>query len=212
MPSSSDEKSSVWNSRREWLAFIIGALTFVLAVGGYLINRNSVASNRVLVLIADKANDPAGELGLSFVFHPLNAGQKISSLAITFPPAISTAHQTAVPLTQELDLSVAAIPIEHYRSTHYPPSQPASTTIWDGNIPVVLEAQYVFGDESLTHRGLYKVRTRILWKQSGPPWVAKFQDIVFDHSIEEGTDYGQVLTQALIAEEQAQRKLFDPPR
>jgi len=82
-------------------------------------------------------------------------------------------------------------------------------TVWDGNIPVVLEAQYVFADESLTHRGIYKLRTHIVWKES-ERWVVSFPNIVFDRSMKAGTDYAQTLTYALIAEEETRRKLFNP--
>jgi hypothetical protein len=210
MQSGESGKPPVWKERREWLTAIVAGIGVCVSVGAYLISRNSANSSKALILVADKADNPAGALGLSFVFHPLNQGQKISSLAMVFPPSISTASQTALPPTQEIDLAVSAVSVEHFISSHYPRSQPAYLAVWDGNIPVILEAQYVFADESLTHRGLYKLRTHIVWRESGRPFDVSFQDVVFDRSIEEGTDYSQALTHALIVEEQARRKLFDP--
>jgi hypothetical protein len=210
MPSASDGTSSIWKERREWLVAILGVITAAITIGGFLLTRGSANSNKSLILVADKANDPDGALGLSFVFHPLNQAQKISSISIVFPPAISTASQTAVPLTHEINLGVEAVLVEHFVTTHYPRTQSAPITIWDGNIPVILEAEYVYADEKLTHRGLYLIPTHIVWRETGRPYDVSFQDVVFSHSIEEGTDYSQALTQALAAEEQARRKLFDP--
>ena len=211
MGSRDDGKPSVWKERREWLVAIAVAIGLVISWGTYSISHDSANANKALILVADKANNPDGALGLSFVFHPLNPGQKISSLAIVFPPGVSTAAQTAQPPAQEMNLSTQAILVEHFVSRRYPRSQPAYMTVWDGNIPVVLEAQYVVADESLTHRGLYKLRTHIVWKES-ERWVVSFPDIVFDRSLKAGTDYAQTLTYALVEEEEARRKLFNPPR
>jgi hypothetical protein len=210
MPSASDGTTSIWKERREWLVAILAVVTAAVTVGGFMMTRGSADSNKSLILVADKANDPDGALGLSFVFHPLNQAQKISSIAIVFPREISTALQTAVPLTHEIDLGVEAIRVENFVSTHYLRTQPASMAIWDGNIPVILEAEYVYADERLTHRGLYMLPTRIIWREVGKPYDVKFEDVVFKRSIEEGADYSQVLTAALAAEDEARRKLFNP--
>jgi hypothetical protein len=210
MPSVDGGKLSVWKERREWLAAILGVIGLSISIGAYLLSRSSATSNKSLILVAEKASDPDGALGLSFVFHPLNQGQKISSISIIFPPVISTASQIAVPLTQEIDLSVEAIAVEHFVSTRYPRSQRATIVTWDGNIPVILEARYVYTDENLTHRGIYMLPTHIVWRESGRPFDVQFRDVVFSRSIGERTDYGQALTDALVAEEQARRKLFDP--
>src|ERR1700733_2750011 len=156
MPSADGGTPSVWKERREWLTVIVGVIGLSVSVGAYLISRSSTNSNKSLILVADRASNPMGALGLSFVFHPLNQGQKISSISIVFPPAISTASQTAETLTQELDLAVEAIGVEHFVSSHYPRSEHSSIIVWNGNIPVILEAQYVYADQTLTHRGLYK--------------------------------------------------------
>jgi hypothetical protein len=178
-------------------------------MGAYWISRGSANANASLILIAEKANNPDGALGLSFVFHPLSPTQRISTLGIVLPPAISTASETALPPAQELNLSIDARLIEHYKSASHPPSESAYMTVWDGNIPVILEARYVFADQSLIHRGLYKLKTHIVWQPSRRP-VVSFQDVVFDRMVGSGNDYGPVLTRALIEEEEAQRRLFNP--
>jgi hypothetical protein len=211
MPSGDGGKSSVWKERREWLAVIVSAVGISVAIGGYLISRSSANANKSLILVAEKANNPDGARGVSFVFHPLNQGQKISTISIVFPPAISTASQTAEPLTQEINLAVETIRVEHFVSSRYPRSQRSPITLWHGNIPVILEAEYLYADENLIHRGLYKLPTQIVWRESGRPFDVSFQDVIFSHSIDEGTDYARALSDALLAEEEARRKLFYPP-
>jgi hypothetical protein len=208
MDAKESDRSSVWKNRREWIGAIVGILALFISVGGYMLSRKSATSGQSLILVAQKSDNPDGNLGLSFVFHPLNANQKISRIDIVFPPAISTAAQSAEPLTQEINLGVASHLVEHYESSRQAPYA-GTITVWDGSIPIVLEAQYIAGDESLTHRGLYKLRTRIVWRPSGPPLV-KFLDVIFDHALAAGTNYAEALTYALAAEEEAQRKLFNP--
>lgn len=210
MDAKDTDRSSAWKNRREWIGAAVGILALCVSVGGYLLSRRSATAGQSLILVAEKADNPDGKLGLSFVFHPLNTNQKISRINIFFPPAISTGLQSAEPLTQELNLGVASYLVEHYESNRQAPNA-GTTTLWDGSIPIVLEAQYVAGDESLTHRGLYKLRTRIMWRASGPPLI-KFLDVIFDHALAASTNYREALTYALADEEEAQRKLFNPAR
>ena len=98
--------------------------------------------------------------------------------------------------------------MEHYELVRNPP-KPARAVGWNGDIPVILEAQYVVGDESLRHRGLYKITTHIfIWESERP--VVTFLDFAFVRSVDEGSDDGHILNQALTAEENAQRALFNP--
>lgn len=219
MPAPDEKKPSVWKERRDWITVVVGVIGLCVTIAAYLINRSSASSNKSLILVVEKAPDPDGARGSAFVFHPLNQAQRILQLSIFFPSVISTALQTATPLTQELNLSIAGITIEHYVSRRSPPPQ-GQLVIWDGNIPVILEAQYVSGDERLTHRGLYMLSTHIVWwgeearktSPPKPPWEVSFRDVTFSKSIGEGTDYDRALIEALYAEEEAQRKLFNPPR
>jgi hypothetical protein len=210
MPAGNNEQPSAWKNRREWLTAIVASLGLCVSVGGYLISRSSDKSGKSLILVAGKADNIAGNQGLSFVFHPLNPNQKISRIDIVFPPSISTGVQSAQPFTQELDLAVVTHMVERYRSTHQPPPA-GTTTVWDGSIPIVLEAQYIAADENLVHRGLYKLRTRILWTPSGPPRI-RFLDVLFDHMLSANTNYAEALTFALGDEEAAERKRFNPTR
>jgi len=110
MGSLDDGKPSVWKERREWPVAIVVAIGLVLTGSTYLMSHNSAKANKSLILVADKANNADGALGLSFVFHPLNPGQKISSIAIVLPPAEAPA--------QEMNLyDAAAISVEHRVAT-----------------------------------------------------------------------------------------------
>ena len=95
MGSGDSGKSSVW--KEEWFAAILGAIALCVSVGGYLISSRSFDSGKALVLVAEKANTPDGAQGVSFTFHPLNQGQKILSISMVAPPAITTAIHTAAP-------------------------------------------------------------------------------------------------------------------
>src|SRR5712692_4730234 len=201
-------KPSVWKERREWLAAILGSIALCVSVGGFLISRKSFDSGKAHVLAAEKANTIDGAHGLSFTFHPLNQAEKILTLSMTAPPVITTASHTGEPPNQELDLAVFARLVGHYRFTRYPPRL-SRFVFWEGKIPVILEAQYVVGDEGLTHRALYKISTRITVNDSELP-IVTFQDFAFARTVDEGSDYGQILSQALTAEKKAQRDLFNP--
>ena len=200
--------SPAWKNRREWLTAVIAALGLCVSIGGYLISRGSAKSGKALILVAQPAENIAGSQGLSFVFHPLTANQKISSIDIVFPRSVNSGSQSAQPLTQELDLSVASHLVEHYEFNRVHP-RVDTISIWDGSIPIILDAQYVFADEVLVHRGLYKLRSRVVWRPSGPPLV-KFLDVIFDRSLSSGGDDALVLASALADEEEAERKRFNP--
>jgi len=205
-----DQGSSSWKNRREWLTAIGSILGLGVATAGYRLSRSSANAGKSLILIADKADNEDGKMGLSFVFRPLNNNQKISRIDIFFPPAISTGLQSAQPLTQELNLGVVSNFVENYERNRQPlPSN--VTTVWEGNIPVAVQASYVFADESLIHRALYKLATRVMWPANGP-FRLKFMDVIFDHVLPPDTKYAEVLTYALADEEEAQRKRFNPPR
>src|SRR5215469_8923409 len=117
MDAKDTDRSSVWKNRREWIGAAVGILALCVSVGGYLLTRRSAAAGQSLILVAQKADNPDGNLGLSFVFHPLNMNQKISRINIVFPPAISTGLQSAEPLSQELNLGVDSHLVEHYESS-----------------------------------------------------------------------------------------------
>jgi hypothetical protein len=218
VPAADEKKPSVWKERRDWITIVVGVIGLSVSIAAYLINRGSASSNKSLILVVEKAPDPDGAHGSAFVFHPLNQAQRILQLSIFFPSVVSTALQTATPLTQELNLYVEGIAIEHYESRRSPPPQGRLVT-WDGNIPVILEAQYVSGDERLTHRGLYMLSTHIVWwgeefrktKPPKPPWEVSYGDVTFSKSIGEGADYDRALIEALYGEEEAHRKLFNSP-
>lgn len=210
MPGEEMAPSSTWKNRRDWLTAAIATLGLCVSIGGYLLARGSAKSGKALILVAQKADNIAGSQGLSFVFHPLNANQKISGIDIVFPRSVNFESQSAQPLTQELDLSIAAHLVERYEFNRVHPAED-TTSIWDGSIPIILEAQYVFADEALVHRGLYKLRTRVLWRASGPPLV-KFLDVIFDRSLSAGGDDAVVLASSLADEEEAERKRFNPTR